>query len=163
MQTSTSTHVRASHPEQQQWASWSQTLGSKREKGGIDEEEDGRRCRARRRVREVSRQRAKRRDTSRSCMLQTQPNNPVAATTTSDPGPHSSSPFWPLLVILTSNLFPPLTPISTSRATMISHATLYNLANSLGMLAMFTVVLYHVVAVNARHLEKSAHGSSVTH
>lgn len=36
---------------------------------------------------------------------------------------------------------------------MITHNTLYNLANSLGMLAMFTVVLYHFVAVNARHLQ----------
>ena len=36
---------------------------------------------------------------------------------------------------------------------MMSHNTLYNLANSLGMLAMFTVVLYHSVAVNARHLQ----------
>ena len=44
---------------------------------------------------------------------------------------------------------------------MISHATLYNLGNSLDILAMFTVVLYHFVAVNARHLEKSTHGSSV--
>ena len=38
---------------------------------------------------------------------------------------------------------------------MISHATLYNLANSLGMLAMFTVVLYHFVSVNARQLARS--------
>ena len=35
---------------------------------------------------------------------------------------------------------------------MISHTTLYNLANSLGMLALLTVVLYHFVAVNARHI-----------
>ncbi|KAI6145284.1 hypothetical protein BKA82DRAFT_2356296 [Pisolithus tinctorius] len=33
---------------------------------------------------------------------------------------------------------------------MISHQTLYNLANSLGALAMITVVAYHFVAVNAR-------------
>jgi len=38
---------------------------------------------------------------------------------------------------------------------MISHNTLYNLANSLGLLAMVTVVGYHFVAVNARYLEKS--------
>ncbi|OCH88724.1 hypothetical protein OBBRIDRAFT_836372 [Obba rivulosa] len=36
---------------------------------------------------------------------------------------------------------------------MMSHDTLYNLANSLGVAAMLTVVLYHVVAVNAKHLE----------
>lgn len=36
---------------------------------------------------------------------------------------------------------------------MISHQTLYTLANSLGILAMFTVVGYHIVAVNARYLE----------
>ncbi|KAI0342435.1 hypothetical protein BDW22DRAFT_1484660 [Trametopsis cervina] len=35
---------------------------------------------------------------------------------------------------------------------MISHATLYNLANGLGALAMLTVVAYHFVAVNARSL-----------
>jgi len=42
---------------------------------------------------------------------------------------------------------------------MISHADLYNIANSLGALAMITVVAYHVVAVNARHLaSKNANG-----
>jgi len=35
---------------------------------------------------------------------------------------------------------------------MISSNTLYALANSLGALAMVTVVAYHFVAVNARHL-----------
>ncbi|KAH9925142.1 uncharacterized protein B0H18DRAFT_1010050 [Fomitopsis serialis] len=35
---------------------------------------------------------------------------------------------------------------------MISHSELYNLANSLGCLAMLTVVAYHFVSVNARHL-----------
>ncbi|EGO01035.1 hypothetical protein SERLA73DRAFT_179074 [Serpula lacrymans var. lacrymans S7.3] len=34
----------------------------------------------------------------------------------------------------------------------MSHQTLYNLANYLGALAMVTVVAYHFVAVNARHL-----------
>lgn len=38
---------------------------------------------------------------------------------------------------------------------MISHVTLYNLANTLGALAMITVVLYHVVAVNAKHIAQS--------
>lgn len=37
---------------------------------------------------------------------------------------------------------------------MISHETLYNLANTLGFLAMFTVVGYHIVAINARYLVK---------
>ena len=37
---------------------------------------------------------------------------------------------------------------------MISHTTLYNLANGLGALAMLTVVAYHFVAVNARYLEQ---------
>ena len=35
---------------------------------------------------------------------------------------------------------------------MISHDTLYLLANSLGWLAMLTVVGYHFVAVNGRHM-----------
>ena len=37
---------------------------------------------------------------------------------------------------------------------MISHQTLYALADSLGILAMITVVGYHIVVVNARHLEQ---------
>ena len=37
---------------------------------------------------------------------------------------------------------------------MISHLTLYYLANILGMLAMITVVGYHAVVVNARYLEQ---------
>ena len=37
---------------------------------------------------------------------------------------------------------------------MISNDTLLTLANSLGLLAMVTVVGYHVVAVNARYLEE---------
>ena len=43
---------------------------------------------------------------------------------------------------------------------MISNTTLYNLANSLGMLAMLTVVLYHFVAVNARQLAHGAGGAA---
>ena len=39
---------------------------------------------------------------------------------------------------------------------MISNTTLYNLANGLGALAMLTVVAYHFVAVNSRHLSKDA-------
>jgi hypothetical protein len=35
---------------------------------------------------------------------------------------------------------------------MISHQTLYYLANALGVLAMMTVLGYHVVVVNARYL-----------
>ncbi|TFK75653.1 hypothetical protein BDN72DRAFT_757375 [Pluteus cervinus] len=35
---------------------------------------------------------------------------------------------------------------------MISHNTLYGLANALGILAMFTVIGYHFVAVNAKYL-----------
>ncbi|PCH37489.1 hypothetical protein WOLCODRAFT_158207 [Wolfiporia cocos MD-104 SS10] len=35
---------------------------------------------------------------------------------------------------------------------MITHMELYNLANTLGMLAMVTVVAYHFVAVNAKHV-----------
>lgn len=42
---------------------------------------------------------------------------------------------------------------------MISHVTLYNLANSLGALAMITVVLYHFVAVNAKHVARNVSGS----
>ncbi|KAF8415066.1 hypothetical protein L210DRAFT_558831 [Boletus edulis BED1] len=36
-----------------------------------------------------------------------------------------------------------------------SHQTLYNLANYLGALAMITVVAYHFVAVNARHVAQT--------
>lgn len=36
---------------------------------------------------------------------------------------------------------------------MISHNTLYSLANSLGVLAMLTAVGYHVIAVNERNLQ----------
>ncbi|KAG9307959.1 hypothetical protein JVU11DRAFT_12765 [Chiua virens] len=36
-----------------------------------------------------------------------------------------------------------------------SHQTLYNLANYLGALAMITVVVYHFVAVNARHIAQN--------
>ncbi|KAJ7077922.1 hypothetical protein B0H15DRAFT_861420 [Mycena belliarum] len=39
---------------------------------------------------------------------------------------------------------------------MISHQTLYSLANSLGVLAMVTVVGYHFLAVNAKYLSKDA-------
>ncbi|KAJ6457168.1 hypothetical protein C8R47DRAFT_173078 [Mycena vitilis] len=38
---------------------------------------------------------------------------------------------------------------------MISHATLYSLANSLGVLAMVTVVGYHFVAVNQNKPDES--------
>ncbi|KAJ3746572.1 hypothetical protein DFH05DRAFT_963307 [Lentinula detonsa] len=40
----------------------------------------------------------------------------------------------------------------------MTHATLYTLANSLGILAMLTVVGYHIVAVNARHIAKNGEG-----
>lgn len=39
---------------------------------------------------------------------------------------------------------------------MMSHQTLYNLANSLGILAMVTVVGYHILSVNAQHLEENS-------
>jgi len=39
---------------------------------------------------------------------------------------------------------------------MISHQTLYALANSLGILAMVTVIGYHFVTVNARQLSGNA-------
>lgn len=45
---------------------------------------------------------------------------------------------------------------------MISHATLYNIANSLGALAMITVVLYHFLAVNARHVSKDFAGATIS-
>lgn len=41
---------------------------------------------------------------------------------------------------------------SHQNSPMISHDTLYTLANSLGVLAMVTAVGYHIVAVNERHL-----------
>lgn len=45
-------------------------------------------------------------------------------------------------------------------ASEMTHATLYTLANSLGILAMLTVVGYHFVAVNARHLAKNGESNS---
>jgi hypothetical protein len=41
---------------------------------------------------------------------------------------------------------------------MITHDTLYALANSLGALAMITVVAYHFVAVNSKLLTKNSNG-----
>ena len=37
---------------------------------------------------------------------------------------------------------------------MISHEALYNLSNVLGLLAMITVVGFHVIAVNAQYLSQ---------
>lgn len=37
---------------------------------------------------------------------------------------------------------------------MMSHQTLYSLANSLGLCAVVVVLAYHFVAVNARHLQQ---------
>ena len=43
---------------------------------------------------------------------------------------------------------------------MMTHETLYNLANALGLCAVLAVLAYHFVAVNARHLAaKSVEGS----
>ncbi|KAG7448903.1 uncharacterized protein BT62DRAFT_733657 [Guyanagaster necrorhizus] len=39
---------------------------------------------------------------------------------------------------------------------MMTHQTLYTLANALGILAMATVIGYHVVAVNSKYLSKNA-------
>ena len=35
----------------------------------------------------------------------------------------------------------------------MSHDTLHMLANGLGLAAVFTIVCYHVVAVNARYIQ----------
>ncbi|KAF8497475.1 hypothetical protein F5888DRAFT_1698320 [Russula emetica] len=40
--------------------------------------------------------------------------------------------------------------------TMITHDTLYSLANTLGALAMCTVVVYHFIAVNAKYVTRSS-------
>jgi Oligosaccaryltransferase len=42
---------------------------------------------------------------------------------------------------------------STSCRPMITHTTLSSIANSLGAMAVFLIVVYHILAVNARHLE----------
>ncbi|KAI6124082.1 hypothetical protein EV401DRAFT_1943688, partial [Pisolithus croceorrhizus] len=47
---------------------------------------------------------------------------------------------------------------SPQHTAMISHQTLYNLANYLGALAMITVVAYHFVAVNARYISANGQG-----
>ena len=39
---------------------------------------------------------------------------------------------------------------------MISHETLYNLANALGLCAVVTVLAYHFVAVNGRQMQKGS-------
>ncbi|KAI0267330.1 hypothetical protein BC834DRAFT_74148 [Gloeopeniophorella convolvens] len=45
----------------------------------------------------------------------------------------------------------PSTPL-----TMISHDTLYSLANTLGALSMLTIVAYHFIAVNAKYVTRGA-------
>ncbi|KAF5386433.1 hypothetical protein D9757_005824 [Collybiopsis confluens] len=52
-----------------------------------------------------------------------------------------------------------VSPTPTHSSTM-THATLYTLANSLGILAMLTVVGYHFVAVNAKHISKDGDDKS---
>lgn len=42
---------------------------------------------------------------------------------------------------------------------MITHDTLYTLANSLGALAMITIVAYHFVAVNSQLLTEDNSGA----
>lgn len=44
---------------------------------------------------------------------------------------------------------------------MISHDTLYNLANLLGSLAILLTVAYHFVAVNAKMLSKGVGNAGV--
>ena len=44
---------------------------------------------------------------------------------------------------------------------MISHETLYNLANVLGSLAILLTVLYHFVAVNAKSLSRGPGNAGV--
>jgi hypothetical protein len=39
---------------------------------------------------------------------------------------------------------------------MITHDTLYSLANALGALAMCTVVVYHFIAVNAKYVTRGS-------
>lgn len=39
---------------------------------------------------------------------------------------------------------------------MITHDTLYSLANTLGVLAMVTVVAYHFIAVNAKYVTRNS-------
>ena len=39
---------------------------------------------------------------------------------------------------------------------MITHDTLYSLANTLGTLAMCTVVVYHFIAVNAKYITRGS-------
>jgi hypothetical protein len=39
---------------------------------------------------------------------------------------------------------------------MITHDTLYSLANTLGALAMCTIVVYHFIAVNAKYVTRSS-------
>lgn len=39
---------------------------------------------------------------------------------------------------------------------MITHDTLYSLANTLGVLAMVTIVIYHFIAVNAKYVTRAA-------
>ena len=48
------------------------------------------------------------------------------------------------------------TIVTRSVFTMISHETLYSLANSLGSLAVLSVVAYHFVAVNAKYVSRDA-------
>ena len=49
---------------------------------------------------------------------------------------------------------------SLSIVAMITHDTLYSLANTLGALAMCTVVLYHFIAVNAKYVTRGSVAAS---
>jgi len=39
---------------------------------------------------------------------------------------------------------------------MITHDTLYSLANTLGSLAMCTIVVYHFIAVNSKYVTRGS-------
>jgi hypothetical protein len=56
-----------------------------------------------------------------------------------------------------------LTEFDTQGAKMITNATLYALANALGVLSMIAVMGYHFVAVNARYIAKNGVASNGGH
>ena len=64
-------------------------------------------------------------------------------------------PFTKVCAIMKPRLIWSIIVLTSSRR-MITHDTLYTLANSLGCLAMLSVVAYHFIAVNKKHLSKNA-------
>ncbi|PBK90169.1 hypothetical protein ARMGADRAFT_307758 [Armillaria gallica] len=65
--------------------------------------------------------------------------------------PNNRSPTWLNVIPWYFSYF-----LDRTLYNMITHQTLYTLANALGIMAMATVIGYHFVAVNSKYLSKDA-------